>query len=103
MATRLACDLSAIPIGERASHQEVTRHLISSATRIRESKDGFTLQFSSGEYDSVTQFVGRERLCCPFLRFAVDVSPEQGGVELRIRGPADAKEFIRTELHLVPR
>ena len=103
MATRLACDLSAIPIGERASHHKVTRYLISSATQIREIEDGFTLQLTATDYDAATQFVARERLCCPFLQFTVDVSPEQRGVELRIRGPADAKEFIRTELHLVPR
>jgi hypothetical protein len=26
----------------------------------------------------VTQFVARERLCCPFLRFALEVEPDRG-------------------------
>lgn len=52
------------------------------------------------EYDMVTQFVARERLCCPFLKFVVVVTPEPGNVELRLSGPAGAKEFIRAELRL---
>lgn len=100
MPTPLACDLTAIPAAERATHQDVTRHLVAAATEIRESGEGFSLTLSANEYDAVAQFVGRERLCCPFLKFVVVASPERGKVELRLSGPAGAKEFIRAELHL---
>jgi len=95
-----ACDLSAIPAAERGAHEEVTRRLISAATTIHESGEGFKLEFSADEHATVTQFVARERLCCPFLTFVVAAAPDARGVELRISGPTGAKQFIRAELHL---
>ena len=100
MPIPFACDLTAIPASERGAHQEVTRHLISSATAIRESGDGFVLEVSADERETVTQFVARERLCCPFLEFVVVAAPERRIVEVHINGPTGAKEFIRAELHL---
>jgi hypothetical protein len=100
MPVPFACDLMAIPAAERAAHQQVTRHLISSATSIRESGEGFVLEFSADEHETVTEFVARERLCCPFLTFVVVAAPKTGSVELLISGPTGAKQFIRAELHL---
>jgi hypothetical protein len=100
MTIPFVCDLAAIPAAERGAHQQVTRHLVSAATEIRESGEGFSLRLSADEYDAVTQFVARERLCCPFLKFVVVAAPERGNVELRITGPTGAREFIRAELHL---
>jgi hypothetical protein len=74
---------------------------MSSATAIRESSDGFVLEFSADEHEAITQFVARERLCCPFLTLVIGAALEGRNVELRIGGPAGAKEFIRAELHLL--
>jgi len=76
----------------------VTRHLISSAAAIRESGEGFVLEVPVDEHETVTTFVSRERLCCPFLEFVVVGVPERRIVELHIKGPTGAKEFIRAEL-----
>ena len=100
MPTPLACDLAAIPAAERATHQLVTRHLVSAATEIHASGEGFSLRLPADEYDAVTQFVARERLCCPFLKFVVVVAPDRGPLELRLSGPPGARDFIRAELHL---
>jgi hypothetical protein len=98
-----ACDLTAIPPMERRAHQELTRHVIAAATAIRESGEGFVLELSEDEYETVARFVARERLCCPFLTFVVTARAEQPRVELGITGPSGAKEFIRAELHLPSR
>jgi hypothetical protein len=50
----------------------------------------------------VVRFVAAERLCCPFLRFELVVSPERGPLRLSITGPEGAKGFLRAEL-LPPR
>lgn len=78
----------------------MTRHVVSSAIEIRESGEGFSFHLPADLYDAVMQFVARERLCCPFLKFVVVVPPDRASMELRISGPAGAKEFIRAELHL---
>ena len=41
-----------------------------------------------------------ERLCCPFLTFTLEVSPERGPLLLRLTGAEGVKDFIRAELHL---
>lgn len=91
--------MSAIPLGERPAHHALTRRLVAGAT-IRETSDGFTFQIPSQEYDAVTRFVAQERLCCPFLGFTVEVTPDRGPLRLHLTGPAGAKDFIRAELHL---
>ncbi|OLC09161.1 MAG: hypothetical protein AUH41_06080 [Gemmatimonadetes bacterium 13_1_40CM_66_11] len=102
MSIPFACDLTAIPPGERAAHHEATRQLVAAATIIRESGEGFAFELAADEYETVTRFVAKERLCCPFLTFVVTARANQPQVELRITGPAGAKEFIRAELHLPP-
>ncbi|MGH7579993.1 MAG: hypothetical protein ACREM9_07460 [Gemmatimonadales bacterium] len=69
---------------------------------ISELPDGLGFRFPAGEYDSVTEFVGRERLCCPFLTFTLNVSPDRGSLHLRVTGAEGVKDFIRAELHLLP-
>ena len=74
--------------------------MVAAATTIRESGEGFSFHLPAAEYETVTLFVARERLCCPFLKFIVVVEPERKDLELRLSGPAGAKEFIRSELRL---
>jgi hypothetical protein len=91
--------MSAIPADERPAHHELTRRLVAAAI-LRESADGFTFEWPAREYEAVTRFVALERLCCPFLAFTVEVTPERGPLRLHLSGPAGSKDFIRAELHL---
>jgi hypothetical protein len=100
--TTFACDMTAIPAAERGAHREVTRQMIARATAIRESAEGFVFELGRDDYETVTHFVAKERLCCPFLTFVVTARAAPPQVELRISGPTGAKEFIRAELHISP-
>jgi hypothetical protein len=93
--------MTAIPVEKRSGHATLTRRLMSEAIEeIRELPDGLAFRFAADEYDAVTEFVGRERLCCPFLSFTLEVLPERGPLVLRLRGAEGVKDFIRAELHL---
>lgn len=103
MRPRLVCDGAAIPAAERELHRERTRRLISELLDgVEELPDGFGFRLPPEEYESVVRFVAAERLCCPFLRFELVVSPERGPLRLSITGPEGAKGFLRAEL-LPPR
>jgi hypothetical protein len=103
MATPFACDMTAIPAEERGAHHVLTQRLMTEAVEeISELPNGLALRFPAEEYDAVTEFVGRERLCCPFLSFALEVSPGGGPLRLRLTGDEGVKDFIRAELHLPP-
>ncbi|HEY7613372.1 MAG TPA: hypothetical protein VH764_10280 [Gemmatimonadales bacterium] len=98
--------MTAIPTDKRGAHHALTRRLITEALQeVSELPDGLTFRFPAAEYDAVTEFVGRERLCCPFLTFTIELSPERGPLILRLTGAEGVKDFIRAELHLptVPR
>lgn len=67
---------------------------------IRELADGyaFGLPNESGVLLKGAEFVTLERLCCPFLGFALEVEPEGGAVWLRLTGRDGVKAFIREEV-----
>lgn len=101
MATAFACDMTTIPTERRAAHHALIRRLMTQAVEeIRELPDGLSFRFPAREYDAVTEFVGRERLCCPFLKFTLDLAPDQGLLMLRLTGADGVKDFIRAELGL---
>jgi hypothetical protein len=101
MDTTFACDMTAIPAAERPVHQRLIRRLMDdAAVDSRELSDGFAFHFPAVEYPAVAEFVARERLCCPFLTFTIEVMQEQGPLVLRLTGPEGVKEFIRAELGL---
>jgi hypothetical protein len=101
MPVPFACDMTAIPARERDAHHQLTRRLMDDVVQeVRELPDGLAFRFAAEEYEAVAEFVRLERLCCPFLAFALDVSPDRGPLLLRITGADGAKEFIRAELRL---
>jgi hypothetical protein len=101
MSIPLACDMSAIPAEERGVHHRLIRRLMGKAVEeIRQRPDGFAFRFPADQYAAVTEFVARERLCCPFLRFTLEVAPDRGPLWLHLTGPEGVTPFIRAELHL---
>jgi len=95
--------MTAIPAEQRGAHHALIHRLMGQAVEeIRELPDGLSFRFPAREYDAVTEFVGRERLCCPFLRFSLDVAPDRGPLLLRLTGSSGAAAFIRAELGLPP-
>jgi hypothetical protein len=101
MSTLFTCDMTAIPAEKRGAHRALIRRLMTqSVEEISELPDGLVFRFPADEYEAVTEFVGRERLCCPFLTFALEVSHQRGPLMLSLTGPVGVKDFIRAELGL---
>ena len=93
----LACDLTAIPPEERDDHLSEGQELFYAALESQELVDGFAFRFSpeSDVILAVAEFISRERLCCPFLSFTIDLKPQGGSLWLRITGPAEAKAVLK--------
>ena len=101
MTVAFACDMTAIPPEERSVHHALIYRLMSEAlTEIRDLPDGLAFRFPAEEYEAVTRFVANERLCCPFLRFTLDVAPYRGPLWLNLTGAEGVQAFIRAELPL---
>ena len=81
-------------------HLAKSRELFSQIQETRELPNGHELRFAN-ETDvlqRLADFVSLEKLCCPFLRFEIEVEAEYGPVWLRLTGREGVKEFIREEI-----
>ena len=96
----LACDMTAIPAESRQTHLTASRDLFAQIRETLELPDGYQFRFA-GEPNVVkrlAEFVSLEKLCCPFLNFAIEIEAENGPVWLRLTGREGVKEFIREEI-----
>jgi hypothetical protein len=95
----LACNLTAINAAERPAHYRRAERLMSEAVQERqELPDGYALRYQADDYADLVAFIGNERLCCPFFRFTLDISPAQGPIWLRITGGDEVKDFFGSAL-----
>ena len=95
-----ACVMSAIDADQREPHLANARVLFKRVREIRELNDGFgfRLQDEPDLLVKLGEFIQRERLCCPFFRFTIDVEPEGGAVWLKLTGREGVKAFIKAEI-----
>ena len=100
-ASPLACDISAIAPEKRAEHLTTSRELFSQIVSIRELTSGYAFELGDGPDVIVkaAQFIALEKLCCPFLHFAVEIEAEGGPTWLRLTGREGVKEFVREEIN----
>jgi hypothetical protein len=99
--TPLACNLAALDANSRSAHIDNAAHLLNDVAQERqESREGFSFRFNADDYPRIVDFVANERLCCPFFRFTLEVSPAQGPIWLHITGPDGAKSLLQAELSL---
>jgi hypothetical protein len=92
----IACDLTAIPAEVREAHELLAKQLFDvSAPERQELVDGYAFKFRADQYSQLSAFIANERLCCPFFRFTLEVTPAQGPLWLRLTGGDGVKEFIQ--------
>ncbi|MCL4301005.1 MAG: hypothetical protein KJ077_35050 [Anaerolineae bacterium] len=101
-ASPLFCDLSALDTAQRARHQANTRQLFGSVKQIEELPDGYAFYWSAeaGTILTAAEFITQERLCCPFLDFALEINSEGGPLRLTLTGREGVKQFMLAELGL---
>ncbi|HLR32547.1 MAG TPA: hypothetical protein VK074_08655 [Fodinibius sp.] len=92
----LACNLTAIDDEERTFHKENGEQLFSSVEEIKELPDGyaFGLPAETATVERAGAFVARERLCCSFFHFTIEVTPEHGAVWLHLTGDEEVKQYV---------
>ena len=81
-------------------HLAKSRELFLQIQETRELSNGYEFRFGdeSEVLRRLAEFVSLEKLCCPFLRFEIEVEAESGPVWLRLTGHEGVKAFIREEI-----
>jgi hypothetical protein len=96
----LACDRLALTPEVRKRHfEELGPALVKLRRGVRELPDGYELEFPSDPKTMamLEEWVGQERLCCPFFDINVHYVQEGGPVWLRLTGRPGTKEFMEAD------
>ncbi len=97
-----ACNVKALDRAQRERWMELIQKLGAARQEVRELPDGYAFRFPADSKTvlEVAEFIGYERLCCPFFDFELAVEREGGPLWLRLRGREGVKDFIRSEFGL---
>ena len=97
--TPFACNMTAIEPSMRSKHIEKIKEVFQSTKEVKEISNGFAFLLSneSSVIINLVTFVDKERLCCPFFGFIIELEPEHGNVWLKVNGREGVKDFIKAE------
>lgn len=84
----------------RQRKDTITHEVFRHTEEITELADGFAFRFPAFEpwAARILAFIADERQCCPFFRFELVVEPDDGPVQLSLRGSQAVKAFVLGEL-----
>ncbi len=95
----LVCNMGMFTPAQRESHIRTTAELVRAIRDVQEVENGYAFTFPN-ETDLISriaEFISNERLCCPFLKFTLNVISNNEPVSLALTGPAGTQEFLRAE------
>lgn len=94
-----ACNLKAIPAADRHRYSGLVKRVRAAVTNRREVADGYAYQLDhqSLTLSEAAEWMGMERLCCPFLTFQLTVSGKQSSWLLTLTGPEGIKPLLDAE------
>lgn len=92
----IACRLSAEEL--RCAATELLPGLIRDARAVTAASSGVRLTFDAadGLGRRIAGVIERERRCCPFLDFVIEIPAGAETVSLVVSGPDGTREFLRT-------
>jgi hypothetical protein len=97
--TPLVCNMDVFTSAQREAHIQTTTELIQALQSVQEVKNGYEFTFpNETEFISkIAEFISNERLCCPFLKFTLNILSNREPLSLSLTGPIGTQEFLRAE------
>ncbi len=98
-APLLACNPKAIGAGERPRYRDLVKRLRAAVRGRVEISNGYAFKLDSKAMTlpEAAEWIGMERLCCPFLTLQLSASGNEAGWLLTLTGPAGVKQLIAAE------
>jgi hypothetical protein len=95
----LACNMGVFTPTQREHHVQATSQLFRVVQNVQELENGYKFSFPNGTgfISKIAEFISNERLCCPFLRFTLNVNSMNEPISLSLTGPVGTQEFLRAE------
>jgi len=94
----LACNMGVFTTDQREAHIRTTNQLFQAVQGSLEREGGFEFTFlNDTNIQKIGEFIANEKLCCPFLKFALTVNSNTEPISLLLTGPEGTQEFLREE------
>lgn len=95
-----ACNMTALTPEERKAHIAAIAQVFGAVEEIRELPDGYSFRVTNDTpmLLKLADFISKERLCCPFFGFSLELEPEGGDLWLSLLGREGVKPFIQAEI-----
>ena len=91
----IACNIEAILETERDQHEALSRTVFSKAQEIIELDNGYEFVFPVDVLLPLAEFISRERLCCPFWDFNLNLAPASEQIRVRLTGPEGVRGILK--------
>jgi hypothetical protein len=93
----MACIPHAVPAEQRERWMTVGTQLYAAVQEVQELPDGYAFRLPTDPEMLLlmAEDLSMERLCCPFLRFTLEIEPNGGPFWLRFTGGEGVKEFLQ--------
>lgn len=95
-ATTIACNLNAFDAAERTRYNELVKRVRDAIGRRTEVSDGYAFELDGKRITlpETAEWMGMERLCCPFLTLQLRVTGTEDHWLVTLTGPAGAKALL---------
>jgi hypothetical protein len=95
-STGFACNLQAIGAAERPRYDALIRRVREAAHGRAEVPNGYAFELDSGTIPlpEVAEWMGMERLCCPFLTLQLSVAGDRAHWLLTLTGPEGVRALL---------
>src|SRR5882724_11682593 len=92
----IACNPNAISAAERPRYNDLMKRLHASARSRNELPDGYVYKLDGKAITlrDVAEWMGLERLCCPFLTLQLSASGNHNDWSLTLTGPPGVKALL---------
>jgi hypothetical protein len=98
-APAFACNLREIASADRPRYNDLVKRIRNAIRNRTEIPAGYTFKLDSKviSLPEAAEWMGMERLCCPFLTLQLSVSGEDSHWLLSLTGPAGVKTLLEYE------
>jgi hypothetical protein len=93
----IACDPNALTTEQQVRWMEVGPNVYRAIEEIRELPDGYAFRLPAipEMLMLLAEDLNYERLCCPFVHYAIEIEPNRGPFWYRMTGGEGVKTFLR--------
>jgi len=94
-----ACNLKAISAAERPRYNELVKRVRDAMRDRTETSNGYAFKLDSKRITllEAAEWIGMERLCCPFLTLQLSAAGNQAHWVLTLTGPEGVKPLLDAE------